>query len=59
MNSNVSRPMPRANTGSRFLNWVSDTYDVPPADGTPNRSLDPAGIRRRRFAIQSRAWSRR
>ena len=25
MNSNVSRPMPRANTGSRFLNWVSDT----------------------------------
>ena len=25
MNSNVSRPMPRANTGSRFLNWASDT----------------------------------
>ena len=25
MNSNVSRPMPRANTGSRFLNWVSNT----------------------------------
>jgi hypothetical protein len=25
VNSNVSRPMPRANTGSRFLNWVSDT----------------------------------
>ena len=25
MNSNVSRPMPRANTGSRLLNWVSNT----------------------------------
>ena len=25
MNSNVSRPMPRANTGSWFLNVVSDT----------------------------------
>ena len=25
MNSNVSRPMPRANTGSWFLNWVSNT----------------------------------
>ena len=25
VNSNVSRPMPRANTGSRFLNLVSDT----------------------------------
>jgi hypothetical protein len=25
VNSNVSRPMPRANTGSRLLNWVSDT----------------------------------
>ena len=25
MNSNVSRPIPRANTGSRFLNCVSDT----------------------------------
>ena len=24
MNSNVSRPMPRAKTGSRFLNWVSN-----------------------------------
>ena len=23
--SNVSRPMPRADTGSRFKNWVSDT----------------------------------
>ena len=26
MNSNVSRPMPRANTGSTFLNFVSDTF---------------------------------
>lgn len=26
VNSNVSRPMPRANTGSWFLNWVSDTF---------------------------------
>ncbi len=25
MNSNVSRPVPRANTGSQFLNWVADT----------------------------------
>ena len=25
MNSNVTRPMPRANTGSSFLNWASDT----------------------------------
>jgi len=25
VNSNVSRPIPRANTGSRFLNWVSNT----------------------------------
>jgi hypothetical protein len=25
-NSNASRPMPRANTGSRFLNWISDTF---------------------------------
>ena len=28
MNSNVSRPMPRANTGSRFLNFVSDTFTL-------------------------------
>ena len=25
-NSNASRPMPRANTGSAFLNWLSDTF---------------------------------
>src|SRR6476646_2884550 len=25
VNSNVSRPMPRANTGSRFVHWASDT----------------------------------
>ena len=25
MNSNISRPIPRADTGSRFLNWVSGT----------------------------------
>ncbi len=25
MNSNVSRPVPRANTGSAFLNWLADT----------------------------------
>jgi hypothetical protein len=25
-NSNASRPMPRADTGSVFLNWVSDTF---------------------------------
>jgi hypothetical protein len=27
-NSNASRPMPRANTGSAFLNWVSDTFTL-------------------------------
>ena len=26
VNSNVSRPMPRANTGSAFLNFVSNTF---------------------------------
>ena len=46
VNSNVSRPMPRANTGSWFLNLVSNTDDVPFADGTPNRSLASADIRR-------------
>src|SRR6266498_5258037 len=25
VNSNVSRPMPRANTGSRLLDWISNT----------------------------------
>jgi hypothetical protein len=25
-NSNVSRPMPKANTGSALLNWISDTF---------------------------------
>jgi hypothetical protein len=25
-NSNVSRPMPAANTGSALLNWISDTF---------------------------------
>src|SRR6202045_4947856 len=25
-NSNVSRPMPPANTGSALLNWISDTF---------------------------------
>ncbi len=25
-NSNISRPMPSANTGSRLLNWISDTF---------------------------------
>jgi hypothetical protein len=25
-NSNASRPQPRANTGSAFLNWLSDTF---------------------------------
>jgi hypothetical protein len=25
-NSNVSRPMPAANTGSTLLNWISDTF---------------------------------
>ncbi len=25
MNSNVSRPIPKANTGSAFLNWLADT----------------------------------
>ena len=25
-NSNASRPQPRADTGSAFLNWLSDTF---------------------------------
>jgi hypothetical protein len=25
MDSNTSRPIPRANTGSRLLDWISDT----------------------------------
>jgi hypothetical protein len=28
VNSNVSRPMPRANTGSTFLNFISDTFTL-------------------------------
>ena len=47
MNSNTSRPAPRANTGSAFLDWLTDLSTLPGAPRTPVRSVRAPGVRRR------------
>jgi hypothetical protein len=42
VNSNVSRPIARANSGSRFSNWVSDNDNVPPPAEIPADSVSVA-----------------
>ena len=54
-NSNTSRPLRRANTGSALLDCISDTSIVPGARRQPVRSVHPAGVRRRCSATLVRA----